>query len=222
VVEPAARRRRHRAGSDGAALGITQALERLLTDRSIHDVTVNDIIDEADIARGTFYFWFTSKYDVVAHAHRAISTQILEAADPWWSNPASPPELVVPVLEGFGATYRAHAPILNATSETWHLDPEVRASWDEMMGALITNVEGLIRAQQERGIARSSIDARLTAEALVWMNERTLHIAYLSGGRAAIDSRLISNLARIWTATLYPLPVGDADDPRRTGRRNRA
>jgi AcrR family transcriptional regulator len=43
---------------------ILEAAKRVFRDRGYHQVSVHDIIDEARIARGTFYLYFTSKQEV--------------------------------------------------------------------------------------------------------------------------------------------------------------
>ena len=85
MVEPATHRRRKT--SNGAADQIVVALEQLLAREHIDTITVNDIMRSAGVARGTFYFWFTSKYDVVAHAHRTVTAEILAATAPWFGPP---------------------------------------------------------------------------------------------------------------------------------------
>ena len=207
MYEPAARRRNRTERTDTAAADIVAALERLLASRSIEAITVAEILDEANVARGTFYFWFTSKYDVAAHAHRAISAQIIAAAAPWFEDPDSRPEALVPVLQGLVAMYATHAPVLRAVSETWHSQPEVHAAWTEMFGTLIDHLAHFIERQQERGIANADLDAHLTAEALVWMNERTLYMASAGAASEPLGDDLANTLANVWSATLYTSPV---------------
>jgi AcrR family transcriptional regulator len=45
---------------------ILDAAQRVFRDKGYHQASVHDIIDEARIARGTFYLYFTSKQDVFA------------------------------------------------------------------------------------------------------------------------------------------------------------
>ncbi len=46
---------------------IVAAAKRVFRDKGYHQASVHDIIDEARIARGTFYLYFTSKQEVFAH-----------------------------------------------------------------------------------------------------------------------------------------------------------
>jgi AcrR family transcriptional regulator len=70
-----AERRRHERRE-----AILQAAQRVFRDKGYHQASVHDIIDEARIARGTFYLYFTSKQEIfsvlVDEFLRLIRTQI--------------------------------------------------------------------------------------------------------------------------------------------------
>ncbi|MBK8240002.1 MAG: TetR/AcrR family transcriptional regulator [Deltaproteobacteria bacterium] len=59
---------------------ILQAAQRVFRDKGYHQASVHDIIDEARIARGTFYLYFTSKQEIFAvlvdEFLRLIRTQV--------------------------------------------------------------------------------------------------------------------------------------------------
>jgi len=73
----AARAERRRAERRTA---ITEAAKRVFRRRGYHQASVHDIIDEARIARGTFYLYFSSKEDVfgefVDEFVRILRTQV--------------------------------------------------------------------------------------------------------------------------------------------------
>lgn len=48
-------------------VAIVTAAKRVFRDKGYHQASVHDIIDEARIARGTFYLYFTSKQEVFGH-----------------------------------------------------------------------------------------------------------------------------------------------------------
>ena len=45
---------------------ILAATERLLAERSFADLAVSEILTAAGVSRGSFYFYFDSKHDVLA------------------------------------------------------------------------------------------------------------------------------------------------------------
>src|SRR4051794_20816602 len=72
------RPRGHRGSSDAEAT-IFAATERLLATVPLHDVTVADIIREAGVSRATFYFYFSSKFAVVAALLASVMNEIFES-----------------------------------------------------------------------------------------------------------------------------------------------
>lgn len=46
---------------------IIQAAEQLFMEKSVSKITINDIVERAGIAKGTFYLYFESKDDLVWH-----------------------------------------------------------------------------------------------------------------------------------------------------------
>jgi AcrR family transcriptional regulator len=70
--------------SEGAIL---DAAEELLESQGLHELSVAAIVAAADVARPTFYFYFPSKYAVVATLLQRVFDEILETVQPWLSRP---------------------------------------------------------------------------------------------------------------------------------------
>src|SRR5689334_22299679 len=79
-------------GSGGSELRetILAATEDLLATRQFRDLAVSDIIGAAGVSRGTFYFYFDSKHDVLAELVRRAVAGGHEAAGPWLARPDDP------------------------------------------------------------------------------------------------------------------------------------
>jgi hypothetical protein len=96
-------------------------------------------------------------------------------------------------------------------------DEEVRELWVAIVERFIEATAAHIRSEQASGLITAALDARATAEALVWMNERCSYI-YLGRGERRPEE-LVAAMAPVWTAALYPgvIPAGDlrpeAPDP---------
>ena len=67
---------------------ILDALAQLLERGSFAELTVADILSAAGVSRGSFYFYFDSKHDVLAELVRRAVAQGHEAAEPWLRRPA--------------------------------------------------------------------------------------------------------------------------------------
>ena len=73
---------------------ILTATRRLLDERRFDELSVADILTAADVARGSFYFYFASKQEVLAELTRRAVALGHEAAEPWFGDPADPREAV--------------------------------------------------------------------------------------------------------------------------------
>src|SRR5689334_15186615 len=88
--EGGARRRERGAVPANADLreAVLDATARLLDVRAFADLSVADVLAEAGVARGTFYFYFSGKGDVLAELVRRAVRGGHEAAAPWLGDPA--------------------------------------------------------------------------------------------------------------------------------------
>ena len=83
---PARARRAARPSGDDRELAILETAERLLEDRSLAEISVDDLAKGAGISRPTFYFYFASKdavlltllERVIAEADAALERLIAE------------------------------------------------------------------------------------------------------------------------------------------------
>ena len=57
---------------------ITDAIVELLGDQGMKNVTVKQICQKAGISLGTFYSYFSSKYDVVTHMYEVMDDFLIE------------------------------------------------------------------------------------------------------------------------------------------------
>ncbi|MEM9040782.1 MAG: TetR/AcrR family transcriptional regulator [Actinomycetota bacterium] len=60
---------------------VVDAAERLMRDRGVDDVTVQDITEAADIGHGTFYLHFTSKGEVLRPVIERLAAPVAERID---------------------------------------------------------------------------------------------------------------------------------------------
>src|SRR2546421_12938835 len=84
--------RRSAGGGDTTDLreAILAATAALLADRQFGDLAVSDILAAAGVSRGSFYFYFDGKHDVLAELVRRAVARGHDAAAPWLAVPAGP------------------------------------------------------------------------------------------------------------------------------------
>lgn len=204
-TEGAARgRRAQRASGDDRERAILATAERLLEERPLGEISVDDLARGAGISRPTFYFYFASKDAVVLTlidrlveeargGREAAVAKLLEDPRAGWREG----------IEAFYGAFRASRPLILAGSELRATNPEARRLWSQVMEGWVEDVTEVIEAERQRGAAPPGVPARQLAIALVQMNERAQY-ASLSGEEPALDSdEVLDVLVEIWLRAIY-------------------
>src|SRR5215475_7979758 len=198
-------RRAARADERGATLrqAILDATVRLLADRSFGDLAVSDILAAAGVSRGTFYFYFDSKHDVLAELVRRAVAQGHQAAAPWLAHPDDPAAALRTGTTAGAELWRASAPILRAIVDNWRTDPRLTALWLEQMQSFTDATIAQITADPRALRELNGVDIPALASALTWLGERLYYLA--ATGTPPFDDQdtLVQTLVYIWTSALY-------------------
>jgi len=179
------------------------ATANLLTDQQFANLTVNDILSEAGVSRGTFYFYFDSKHDVLAELVKRAVTQGHDAAAPWLANP---PDKVAALRAGTTAgaqLWMAHAPVLRAIVENWRTDPRLTALWSEQMQTFTDVAITQINADPEALSRLAGVDIAALASSLTWLGERLYYLAATNTPPFDNQDTVVDTLVHIWASTLY-------------------
>src|SRR5207302_267376 len=150
--------RRSAGGGDTTDLreAILAATAGLLADRQFGDLAVGDILTAAGVSRGTFYFYFDSKHDVLAELVRRAVARGHDAAAPWLAVPADPAAALRTGITAGAQLWRQSAPVLRAIVENWRTDPRLEALWAEQMQTFTDATVAQINADPVRPIASGS------------------------------------------------------------------
>ena len=204
-----ARGSRGKQGRDGRRRKREQAREevlrealRLADETPFHDVTVEEIARAAGLSRSAFYTHFSDKHDLLLAALGEVATELRREAETWWDGEGPPAERVRKAIAGVISVYAEHAGLLRVATEVSTYDEEVRATWTSIIGGFIAATAEHIRSEQRLGLIPDVLEARSTAEGLVWMVERCCYV-YLSAGERPPE-RLVADVAPVWIAALYP------------------
>ncbi|MGQ0466694.1 MAG: TetR/AcrR family transcriptional regulator [Sporichthyaceae bacterium] len=198
AIPPRSRGRRQRSASTRDS--ITEAMLELLTVRRLEEVTVQEIVDRAQVSRQTFYAHFETKYSVVADLVDDMGQTIYEH---WRAFLEADGTIEETELHSLGlvtlGTWREQATLFSATIEGWHNDVEIHDVWNGVLerfaGALAARV-GRVRAPQA--------DDDLIFPALISLFERTVYLAVSApeGPFGKSDDEVARVLARMWLRTL--------------------
>lgn len=220
------RPRPHLRSSD-AELAILAATERLLARKSLADVTVADIMDEAGVARGTFYHYFGSKYSVVIALMGHVRDELFDSfsSDLDRGDPGAPETTLRASLDSVIALWASHRPVLRAVSENWQAVPELRSIWLSLFERFAGSVADRLDRERAHGTAPLGADSREIAATLVYASERLMYVSGLGADEDFPDeSAMADYVVALWVGGLYgtraaPLPSsGDSADPVSAGK----
>ena len=180
---------------------ILDATERLLAETPLHELTVAEIMEAAEVSRGTFYSYFSSKFEASAallERTMAEAFDVMRAAIDAVDRPPTQEELRN-YLVGSTRLWHEHRAVLRATHENWHAVPELREQW---LAAVERFTDALARALSRNGGDPAPALRRRVASAL-WATERLEYIAD-SGVDADVgdEDDLIDTLMDYWAPLL--------------------
>lgn len=144
------RRTAGRAGRDDREVreAILTATRRLLDERRFDELSVADILTAAGVARGSFYFYFAGKNQVLAELTRRAVALGHEAAEPWLASTDDPRETIRHGISEGAKLWRAEAPVLRAMVENWRSDEELGELWLSLMGGFTAGTAERIAADR--------------------------------------------------------------------------
>jgi TetR/AcrR family transcriptional regulator, ethionamide resistance regulator len=198
-------RRERRTDEDSPQLreAILVATASLLANKQFAELTVGDILGAAAVSRGTFYFYFDSKQDVLAELVRRAVAQGHEAAGPWLAQPADKVDALRVGTTAGAQLWQTNAPVLRAIVENWRSDPRLTDLWLEQMQTFTDAAVAQINADPEAIERLADVDIAAVASSLTWLGERLYYLAATATPPFDDQDILIDTLVHIWSSTLY-------------------
>ena len=206
VSQPRAGRARRaaRPSGDDRELAILETATRLLDERPLHEISVDDLAKGAGISRPTFYFYFASKDAVLM---TLIERVIVEADTALESvSDQTPTDRYAFWRTGinfFFAGFGAHKGVSRAGYVARATIPEAGALWSRFMQKWIDNTARIIEGERARGEAPVTLPAHDLATALNLMNERVLIASFSAETPAVPEDRVLDTLVHTWITTIY-------------------
>ncbi|MBO3753034.1 TetR/AcrR family transcriptional regulator [Streptosporangiaceae bacterium NEAU-GS5] len=178
---------------------IVTATRRLLDERRFDELSVADILSAADVARGTFYFYFASKQEVLAELVRRAIAHGHQAAEPWLTDSGDSRDAVRHGISEGARLWRAEAAVLRAIVENWRTDEQLTELWLQLMGSFTTATAERIVAD---GRPDPAIDDDALAATLTWLGERLYYLAAIGVEPFTDEETLVDALTYIWNSVL--------------------
>jgi TetR/AcrR family transcriptional regulator, ethionamide resistance regulator len=201
---PAAPERRGPTRGDRRRRAILDAVASLLRDRSIADLSVEDVTEAAGIARSGFYFYFESKYAALGALLAGVWDEIARAAAPFFEGSHDPPTSYVPrTLADLDAAWTRHEHLLVAMIDAAGTDPGARDLWERWMSRWSQLTAERIESERAAARAPAGAPAGALAEALLRMNERSCYAASRRGATPRERDEMKEALAAVWLAAVW-------------------
>jgi len=207
VSQPRAARGRRttRPSGDDRELAILTTLERLLEERPLAEISVDDLAKGAGLSRPTFYFYFPSKDAVLlALVERVIAEADHNADAAMGGMDASvDPAGVWKGINALFKTFGSHRAVALAGAAARPTNADAAVMWSRFMQKWIDHTTASIEAERSRGAAPTTIPAEDLSTSLNLMNERTMLAAFAAEQPAVAQERIVDTLAHIWVTSIY-------------------
>jgi AcrR family transcriptional regulator len=197
-------RRALRPSGDDREAAIVATLERLLGERPLGAISVDDLARGAGISRPTFYFYFSSKDAVLLTLLDRVIAEADAASAAAFAGPAADRRARWRgAIEAYYRTFRSHRSITLAAADATATNPEVQALWSGAFEGWVTNCAATIEAERRHGAAPPGVPARDLAVVLNAMNERALYATFSGRGPAVAEEQVVDVLLEVWLAAVY-------------------
>ena len=182
---------------------IITVVRELLEERSFAELSVSTISERAGVARSGFYFYFESKYAVLA----VIVADAMEELDKLTHDFAprepdeSPSEFAERMVGYAAAVFASNDPIMAACSLARSTDAQIREIMDDFQDTVVDKIVGLV--SQDTGARPVSPDIRGLVRTLTAVTSMTLSHDSAFVGRDQDPARAVEIVQRLWQYGLW-------------------
>ena len=186
--------------ADEKRIEILEALELLLRDNALDDLTVTDIAESVGMTRSAFYFYFENKEAAVAALSEQMYAGAAAGAAPLLAMSGTPRERIEIQMRGLVDTWSSFRHLYRAMLDSRH-KPEVRAMFDAGRESFIAPVAAVIDAERKAGLAPPGPDSIALATLLLELNDHAVE-RLARGDVLPVEDR-IEALVTIWLRAIY-------------------
>ena len=203
-TRPVRGRRAPRATGDDRERAILETAERLLGERPLSEISVDDLARGAGISRPSFYFYFPSKEAVLLTLlDRMVEEARTEQGDVLERLADDPAARLREGLAAFHKVFGAHRAVTLASAHARITSAEVRDLWAGVMETWVQEATDAIEAERARGAAPPGLPARDLATVLIQMNERVLYASFADETPSVAEEKVIDVLLGVWVKAIY-------------------
>jgi AcrR family transcriptional regulator len=184
---------------------ILEAVEHLLAEIPLHQLTVPVILRESGISRATFYSYFPSKNAAVTAVIAQTMDEIDHSARPWLDDSGlTVADTLRATLEGTATAWEIHGAVLRCLVENWHAIPELLEIWQRNVDRWVEVISTRIDADRAAGLAPPGVDSGKLAAGLIWNGQQFFYL-----GTLGVDPRLptikdaVEAMYPMWLGAIY-------------------
>lgn len=185
---------------------IVQAVRELLTEKPFAELSVSTISDRAGVARSGFYFYFDSKYAVLAHILGEVAGELEELTGDFAprGDDETPTEFARRMIGSAAAVYAHNDPVMSACNAARSTDAEIREILDRYNELVIDQIVPIVEAEVRNGAAEPIIDdIRGLLRTLCAATALTLSGESLFTGPDRDLPRAVRVLEKLWLHALW-------------------
>lgn len=192
-----------RTRGDRQREAIITAVRELLEERSFAELSVSAISERAGVARSGFYFYFESKYAVLAVIVAEAMAELDQLTHDFAPREAgeSPAEFATRMVGYAAAIFASNDPIMGACNLARSTDAQIREIMDDFQDTVIDKIVGLVA--QDSGARPVSDDIGALVRTLTAVTSMTLAHDSAFVGRNGDPSRAVEVVQRLWLYGLW-------------------
>ena len=194
-----------RSRGDRQRDAIITAVRELLEQRSFGDLSVSTISERAGVARSGFYFYFDSKYAVLA----VILADAMEELDKLTHDFASrdagetPAAFAKRMVGSAAAVFASNDPVMRACTVAQNTDAQIREMMNDVEDTVIAKIVGLVAQEVRAGARPISSDLPALVRTLTATTAMTLSHDSAFVGRGEDPRRAVEVVERLWLTALW-------------------
>ena len=192
-----------RSRGDRQRDAIVTAVRELLQERSFADLSVSTISERAGVARSGFYFYFDSKYAVLA-VILADAGDLLDSLTHHFAprEPGETPAAFAKRMVGSAAAvYANEDPVLKACAVARNTDAQIREMMDDFYDGIIDKLITLLEQDSEARPISEDLPALVRTMSAVTTMTLTHDSTFV--GRGQDSSRAIAIVEKLWLNALW-------------------
>lgn len=182
---------------------ILAAAETLLAERTLDEISIDELARAAGISRPTFYFYFASKDAVLLQLLDRVIAEVDRRGAEVIPDPAAPSPDFARAINVFVEAFSEHRGVTVATVAARLTSPAIQALWSDSMQRWVDHVAAVIAVEQERGAAPRGIDPAHLSTALNTMNEQVLSATFTGTVPFVPEDEVGAVLHTTWRRAIY-------------------